>query len=543
MRILFTTQSSGAEGFFNIGKSLLQKFGSDVESFMMVGSDQKWHSKYQQINPEIKNIPFLSEWAIAEKAKKTKIDLKLLRYFEDRYGQTLWRAALCDRRLMLGAKSNFTQDYRPRCSEDEILRRLQTAAVEVEEFFNHYKPSHVVGFICVTYLEFIVIQEAYARKIPVLNLRPVRIKDYFSFDSSLYDPPEELERHFFDKNFQPSKQSFFEANEFMQGLQQKTMLYEGVVELNRIPLNVRLGQFFSRLMNNIHPKTMIKKGQTLLSSLKYSGTHNGSEIEHLKYRLFKKWYYEPLLKAKLASKLIKKNQLGDDPFAFFPLHLEPEIALLLYAPAYQNQIEVVRATAQALPAGMKLYVKDHPVGYPRRSFGYYKKLLDIPNVRLVDPYLKSKELIEKSALVVTIGGSIGLEALCRKKPLIFLGPSVNYQVLSGGGMATYVQNLNLLEHAIFQMLRNYTYDEKLLMRFLATAIETSHSANFYSVILNRKDAYQIRSCAYEEEIFKIAATIFNKLNKLNKLGTPYLGNLARRERSDSHRMNFPIHTF
>src|SRR5690606_8466235 len=108
-------------------------------------------------------------------------------------------------------------------------------------------------------------------------------------------------------------------------------------------------------------------------------------------------------------------------FAFFPLHFEPEVSIQVFGRPYQNQIEVVRALALALPADVALLVKEHPRSIGFRPVRYYEKLLEIPNVRLVDPRLPSINVVTHADLVAVISGTIGLEAAILGKPVLAFG--------------------------------------------------------------------------------------------------------------------------
>ena len=69
-----------------------------------------------------------------------------------------------------------------------------------------------------------------------------------------------------------------------------------------------------------------------------------------------------VLKTRSRTKFIDKNFLEEihhENFIFFPLQLDPERTILIDAPFFTNQLELVRNTAKSLPIGYKLYVKTH----------------------------------------------------------------------------------------------------------------------------------------------------------------------------------------
>ncbi|MGH2612966.1 MAG: hypothetical protein ACRDFB_07955, partial [Rhabdochlamydiaceae bacterium] len=78
----------------------------------------------------------------------------------------------------------------------------------------------------------------------------------------------------------------------------------------------------------------------------------------------------------------------------------------------------------------KLYVKEH-VGmsiYGWRERSYYEKISSLPNVRLIHPSVNSIDLLKKCLLVITIGGTTGVEATFHLKPTIVFA-DVGYSML------------------------------------------------------------------------------------------------------------------
>ena len=139
------------------------------------------------------------------------------------------------------------------------------------------------------------------------------------------------------------------------------------------------------------------------------------------------------IKKKLRKKFLDKNTLKiipDEKFIYFPLQLEPERTILIAAPHFTDQLEVIKKCAKSIPIDYKLFVKEHPMQKVRswREKEFYKEILDIPNVELIHPEISNEEMIEKTDLVITITGTSGLEAAFQLKPSIVLA-DVSYQSL------------------------------------------------------------------------------------------------------------------
>lgn len=115
------------------------------------------------------------------------------------------------------------------------------------------------------------------------------------------------------------------------------------------------------------------------------------------------------------------ESVKEEKYIFFPLHYQPEAAVLIYGKWYNNQVAFIENLAKCIPFGYTLYVKEHQNTFGNRRFGYYKEIKRIPNVKLLSPYLDVFSLTKNSSLVVTISGTVGFEALIFGKPVITVG--------------------------------------------------------------------------------------------------------------------------
>ena len=162
-----------------------------------------------------------------------------------------------------------------------------------------------------------------------------------------------------------------------------------------------------------------------------------------------------IIKKRFRESFINKNLIRDiknkKPLIYFPLQVEPERSLLIQAPNYTNQIEVITNIVKSLPAGYELYVKEHPANVFRewRSVDDYKKIMKLPNVKLIHPSVKSEDLIIKSSLVITISSTSGLEAAFHNKPSIIFA-DLDYSILPS---VHKIKAINELPYAIKTSLK------------------------------------------------------------------------------------------
>ncbi len=113
----------------------------------------------------------------------------------------------------------------------------------------------------------------------------------------------------------------------------------------------------------------------------------------------------------------------DGPFAFFGLHTQPESSIDVFAHFYSDQVHVIELMARSLPPSHSLLVKLHKSDVPNYSRATLGRLARLPGVRLVSPYADTIEFIKRSALVMSIQGTIGLEGALLGKPVIMFGDS------------------------------------------------------------------------------------------------------------------------
>ena len=198
--------------------------------------------------------------------------------------------------------------------------------------------------------------------------------------------------------------------------------------------------------------------------------------------------------------------------------MEPEVALLVYGRYHTNQIEVIRHIATSLPVGMELFVKDHPKSMGRRKLSYYQKILEIPNCRLINPYITTDPIIKNSQLVITIGGSAGWESVIKEIPVIVLGNSA-YEFLPDT-MVRKLHSFNNLSDTIHQLISEYTHDKKSILRYLMAVVSESQRLNFYSTLLNRQGVATgsarnlLCNDDWDDQISLLARYTENSLNNL-----------------------------
>jgi hypothetical protein len=497
MRILFTSQNRTLKIFEALRSELARMRPLARCGFIL--ADSWYYTQFQHEHPDFERQghALLKEWEITAR-RYGKPDLALLARFEKELGvESLFDAIVADRRLLMGPDCAYTQDYRRRFSDNELLCILQHALVETDKLFTALEPDVVVGFICVTMLDYLAFLFARARGIRYLNLRPTRIADKMFFGSTLHDP----DPHFVDtyqRILAEGSPKFAEAAAYVDSIRQSSGRYEGVVKPSAKPAR--------RLSNINRPITALSRQTRAFMQYRNSVAATDNHVPSYLRPLFFAGVVNPhraRQQAKaLAARYIAKDDIPTTDFAFFPMHAEPEVSLLVYGRPFLNQIEAIRLYAHALPIGYQLLVKEHPWMVGKRTTSYYEKLLEIPRVRLVSPAVEAKYLIQHAKLITVIASSVGLEAAMAKTPAITLG-QVPFNVLPKS-MLVHCRDVSAMPRVVRRLLDSHSHDEKALHAYVAAVLETSDSVQWYSTLLDRSDAHRVRETKFNDEVGNLA---------------------------------------
>jgi len=172
----------------------------------------------------------------------------------------------------------------------------------------------------------------------------------------------------------------------------------------------------------------------------------------------------------------KPEDLTGYKIVFFPLHMEPEIALLSRSPEFSNSMEVITWVSKSLPADTILVCKEQPLTFGVRPKKYYSQIDMIGNVCWSHPDVHSWDWIESSNIIVTITGTVGIEAVHHKKPVISFGA---HQVINLLPTVQYVDSYKTTKNAIEYFLDNNTYKfNSLLDKSRLVLSDAQHFTSF-----------------------------------------------------------------
>lgn len=278
-----------------------------------------------------------------------------------------------------------------------------------ENVLQKLRPDCIFGATADTLFTHIFIKIAQQKKIPFLSCHPVWIghKNLPSFTIA-----EDEFTHNFDERLKYKKyltkipkNRIRYANKILQSIK-KFDANKVVTQATGVPFLVgALSPNLRDLPQYIIKKLLLqKKCDYRKFSLKAKIFAN---LKRLWRRQTCKKYYGSKLRPKIAK------------YVLFPLHFQPEQSTLVGGVFYANQVALVENISKSLPLGWTLIVKEHPRGRGSRPLWQYKHLASFPNVLFNDA--PTKELMNGASAVITITGTIALEAAVQGTPSICLG--------------------------------------------------------------------------------------------------------------------------
>ena len=483
MNCLYLTQSASLPMFHQLDGQLRQRVRMGRRGFYVC--DRRQFDAYLQCCPNLieGDTRFVREWEVVRQGLHRTPDRERIAVYEKRLGDpSLWPALLADRRLYQGRLAFLRQDYKSPYTHEQLLGILEENLDQFQRLFDEVRPDVVFSFICVTLGDYLGYLFAREQGIPFLSLRSTRVENYVTWATDVFEPSTII-RATYQSGIALHSDALRQAKAFLAAARSQHLKYEGVLPASDRPPKTRV---FRRSFLRSGADLMRHSAQQLVRcDFDPSYYHNPIRvafIQQVSNRL-RAWRMNHFLRNYWVD--ISDTNLA--PFAFFPLHTEPEVSLLVQGRGLLNQIEVIRSLASSLPVGWQLLVKEHPASVGKRPVSYYRKLLAIPNVRLVRTSCKSNELIARASLVVTISGTIGFEAILQGKPVAVLG-NTPFEFLPAGMIRRLTAPYRYAIE-IGELLAQYSFDPAAVERYVAATIACSVRANLYSDLLAREGGY------------------------------------------------------
>ena len=180
-----------------------------------------------------------------------------------------------------------------------------------------------------------------------------------------------------------------------------------------------------------------------------------------------------------------EKEVTTSKYVYFPLHLQPEATLLSTAPVFSDQLSIIRGLSASLPSGYKLVIKDYPLQGGYRPPSFYKQIKKLPNVILYHRVFPSIKLVENCEMVVTIQGTVGLEALLRNKKVLLLSRAFYDSIYGIEKVNNYKDLHNIIKRYLLESL-DIKRQDLSIMAFLKAWSDITYSEDESTDIKNDK---------------------------------------------------------
>ena len=422
---------SGALTSFCIAYYLQKKINADFFAIIDSYDKPKLFFKNQSL------VKFKQTWFYHDQFQNIKKpDVEYLSNFEKKYEINLWELAINERIFY-----KFNEVYK--FSSDEILSILEHECKLFDEILTQTNPDFLIMLESTLHQQELFYKMCKKNGVKILLLNEPNISRCI-----ISENPRKLDEEIDLDKIASTNRSFDELRSYRKSVNSFNAIqnYRNKFKVSNMELLKSSLKFLSS--ENQHIKThYTHRGRTKLDVLKDESTK--------KLRRKRRYsFIENNLETKIKS---------DEKFIYFPMAVDEERNLLIAAPYYTNQLEIIRHIAKSLPIGFKLYVKENPNQKIRywRDIEEYKAIMAIPNVSLFHPNVLAETLFQHCSLVISIGGSSGLDAAFYEKPSIIF-TDLGYSVLPSVSRINSVTELSrIIRESLLKKVNSEDLDKYL----------------------------------------------------------------------------------
>ena len=368
------------------------------------------------------------------------VEKKLLALESKYHEHPLWRYVWADRSWV-------------KCGHEEINKRLVVCFDYFEELYGREKPDLVLTNAYASMPHLISYEIAKKLGIPAVRPMSIRLEDRYILSDNAMEEEDWIGDYFTAmKSISDTTRS--EVNSFLSEFRQH----------NKKPA-------YQTLRAKEHEVSFGHLYRFLRYMYRYwvSGTFKG---DHSKPTPLRRLINESTWRIRRAISA-RPSQWDsfkpEEKYVYFPLHVQPEMSTMTFAPFYLDQLSILENLSKSLPTGYRLLVKEHPSMLGRRKGSYYERIRSLPNAILVSPFVDSFKITNNAEMIFTITGTVGLEGLIMKKPVIVLGSTFyRFCPLTISAMDVAPTQWPRL---IADTLAVYQHDEEVLITFLGALFE------------------------------------------------------------------------
>lgn len=245
-----------------------------------------------------------------------------------------------------------------------------------------------------------------------------------------------------------------------------------------------------------------------------------SQLNNLEYFFFQKNLRKRNKELqKIYNKYVEKINHKDN-FVYFAAPYQPEIYSNLAPGNFKDVFLILDILTSTLPKGWKIYYKEHPNTFNEGDYAalvkdthYYKKIKKYKNVVFISSNENSFNLIEKSKAVATTGGTVGMEATIKDKPVLLFG---NHWY-SGCKSIFNILKYEDAKSAFIKIKDGYKPNQNDVKKYIQSIYNCSFKNDLDLVNYNQQRGKENKSeNVLDNHFYKIGKNFFNTYKRLYK---------------------------
>ena len=373
-------------------------------------------------------------------------------------------------------------------SNEIKLKWVELVTKKVEKILNDFQPDIILTIGNNYFVKNITYHISKNKKILFLSILNARIADkYVAFDNLGINTPDFILK----KMKSIGSKNLDEAKDIINYLNKDALtLYKShnyiIDSISSENLLKGLVAFFKRSLVSLYLKLFV---QTDFNK-NYLGI---SFLKGLIYEFRNNIYRKNILK---KSSVFSKSFPIMKNYYYMALHVIPESATLTQSDDYNEEAHIIDISRK-LPIDTYLVVKENIEMLGIRPLSFYKRLNKIHNVILVNPFMSSMDLIKNSHGVISICGTVTLEAALLNKRAICIG-TPEYSDLKG--VERYDKNKT--SFTLNTKIDNNSEDN---LSYIQTIIDIGESVDVHFLMGDRG------KLEYESKKFKNGVTSLKKI--------------------------------
>lgn len=352
----------------------------------------------------------------------------MVREIEERYNlRSLWRVVYSDRLLAYSFLSSRRFVPQKPVSNEYLLSVCWRTYGLVQELMDRAAPDYVVAPVIGALPNYLLYLECQHRKVPFFTFAPARFGKYFYVADDQYLCSRAIDARFRELMACPETSSCFaDAQQLYAKIRQDDPGSKPAYARSALEQHTWSARTVLRAARELAllPARLVRaltRGRRVMA-IRNIWVPSNSRLNTVRSLLLQA--REQFITADEQFPCLRSMDQVQFRYVFFPLHVEPEVSLMVFAPEYADQIEVCRRVAQALPAGIRLLVKEHPGMVSSRPRGFYDELRGLLNVELVHSAVSSHTIYSdpRCQAVLGVSSSVCFEAAMNSQPVVMLAP-------------------------------------------------------------------------------------------------------------------------